>query len=250
MIYDAHAHIGTKEERLIRKQTPIVSMICAQDPKEAVFLQQLANGSDSTWIVPTFGLHPWQSADYAFDQMLPFLEKASIIGEIGMDNVWCEIPLSRQQFIFEKQLAFACEHKKPVILHTKGQEKEIAKLIRQYPNHYLVHWYSDLNGLEDYLDQDCYFTLGPDLKKNLAVQHVLASAPFDRILVETDGWSAVEWAFEEEQKVNDNENSRLSLSALPDILLENMRYIANYHNCSLEEVTKRLEKTFHSFTGI
>ncbi len=241
MIYDAHAHIGTKEERLIRKQTPIVSMICAQNPKEAVFLQQLVSGSDSSWIIPTFGLHPWQSTAYSFEEMAPFLETAAIIGEIGMDNVRCDIPLSRQQLIFEKQLAFACEHKKPVILHTKGQEKEIAKSIRHYPNRYLVHWYSDLNGLEDYLNQDCYFTLVPDLKSNSAVQHVLASAPFDRILVETDGWSAVEWAFETDNK--------LSVSMLPDLLLGNMNYIADFHKCALEDVTKKLEKTFHSFTG-
>ena len=250
MIYDAHAHLGTNEERSIRKQTPIVSMICAQDPKEANFLQQLANSSDSDWIVPTFGLHPWQSADYSFDQMLPFLEKSKIIGEIGMDNVWCDIPLSHQKLIFEKQLAFACEHKRPVVLHTKGQETEIARLIRHYPNRYLVHWYSNLNGLEDYLDQDCYFTLGPDLKKNSAVQHVLSSAPFDRILVETDGWSAVEWAFEADQNATDNTARKLSVSMLPNILLENMNYIAQFHKCTLEEVIKTLEKTFWSFTGI
>lgn len=249
MIYDAHAHIGTKEERLIRKQTPIVSMICAQDPKEAIFLQQLVSDPDSAWIIPTFGLHPWQSTAYSFEEIAPFLETAAIIGEIGMDNVWCDIPLSRQQLIFEKQLDFACEHKKPVILHTKGQEKEIAKLIRHYPNRYLVHWYSDLNGLEDYLDQDCYFTLGPDLKSNFVVQHVLASVPFDRILVETDGWSAVEWAFETDQIATDHTDSKLSVSMLPNLLLENMRYIADFHKCTLEDVTKKFEKTFHSFTG-
>ena len=37
MIYDAHAHLGTKMERKIRRQTPIVSMLCAQDPKKRFF---------------------------------------------------------------------------------------------------------------------------------------------------------------------------------------------------------------------
>lgn len=271
MIYDAHAHLGTEMERKIRRQTPIVSMICAQDPKEAAFLQQLvseeeetlkkkgtkeksskAEGNYHNWIIPTFGLHPWQSAAYSFDDMRPFLEQTDIIGEIGMDNVWCDIPLSRQQLIFEQQLAFASEQKKPVILHTKGQEKEIAQLIRHYPNRYLVHWYSDLNGLENYLDQDCYFTLGPDLKKNPAVHKVLEAAPLNRVLVETDGWSAVEWAFEKDANYpvyfGLPESKSLSVEALPSILLGNMREIAAFHKLTIEEITLILEKTFHSFT--
>ncbi len=265
MIYDAHAHLGTKVEQKIRRQTPIVSMICAQDPKEAILLQQLVSEeklnsskenqklADRDWLVPTFGLHPWQSAIYSFDEMRPFLETTDIIGEIGMDNVWCDVPLSRQQCIFEQQLAFASETKKPVILHTKGLEKEIAKLIRHYPNRYLVHWYSDLNGLENFLDQDCYFTLGPDLKKNPAVHHVLESAPLDRILVETDGWSAVEWAFEGDTEypafLGLPASTSLSVESLPTILLGNMKEIAEFHKLTLEEVTYILEETFHLFTG-
>lgn len=273
MIYDAHAHLGTEAERRIRRQTPVVSMICAQEPKEAAFLQQLVSEEEKTlkkktklaegknsnaedgccnWIVPTFGLHPWQSATYSFDDMKPFLEKTDIIGEIGMDNVWCDIPLARQQMIFEEQLAFASAHKKPVILHTKGQEMEIAKLIRRYPNRYLVHWYSDLNRLEAYLEQDCYFTLGPDLKKNPAVRQVLEAAPLNRILVETDGWSAVEWAFEGDRDYPTyfglQPSTHLSVEALPTILLGNMKEIAAFHKLTLEEVTCILEKTFHSFT--
>lgn len=257
MIYDAHAHLGTEIERKIRKQTPIVSMICAQDPKEAVLLQQLVSEekkqAEGNWLVPTFGLHPWQSSTYSFDDMKPFLETADIIGEIGMDSVWCDVPLSRQQLIFEQQLAFASETKKPVILHTKGQEKEITQLIRHYPNRYLVHWYSNQDGLEDYLALDCYFTLGPDLKKNPAVHHVLEAAPLNRVLVETDGWSAVEWAFEGDTEYPASFglpiSAPLSVEALPTILLGNMKEIATFHKLTLEEVTHILEKTFHSFTG-
>ena len=257
MIYDAHAHLGTEIERKIRRQTPIVSMICAQDPKEAVLLQQLVSEekkqAEGNWLVPTFGLHPWQSATYSFDDMKSFLEIADIIGEIGMDNVWCDVPLSRQQLIFEQQLAFASETQKPVILHTKGQEKEIAQLIRRYPNRYLVHWYSNQDGLEDYLALDCYFTLGPDLKKNSAVHHVLEAAPLNRVLVETDGWSAVEWAFEGNTEYPASfglpTSTPLSVESLPTILLGNMKEIAAFHKLTPEEVTHILEKTFHSFTG-
>ena len=57
--------------------------------------------------------------------MLPLLKQASIIGEIGMDSVWCDVDLEIQKEVFEKQLQLAKEWDKPVILHTKGQEKTI-----------------------------------------------------------------------------------------------------------------------------
>lgn len=109
MIYDAHAHLGTPQERQIRRGTPIISMICAQNPPEAQELEILCRqeAKNPSWLVPAYGLHPWQTGDYTVRDMEPFLSRASIIGEIGMDNVWCEVPLDRQQEAFEAQLALA-----------------------------------------------------------------------------------------------------------------------------------------------
>ena len=41
---------------------------------------------------------------------------------------------------------------------------------------------------------DSYFTIGPDIFTNPAVREVARRAPRGRLLVETDGLSAVEWA--------------------------------------------------------
>ena len=80
-----------------------------------------------------------------------------------MDSVWCDIPLDIQQKRLEEQLQIAADLKKPVLLHTKGQEKRIAELLRGFPYHICVHWYSGTEqDLEPYLDMGCYFTLGPD----------------------------------------------------------------------------------------
>ena len=129
--------------------------------------------------------------------MESFLHKVPVIGEIGMDNVWCDVPLDIQQKVFEEQLALACELKKPVILHTKGQEKEIAAIIRNYPNRYLIHWYSCDHSLEEYIDQNCYFSIGPDVWWNPATRNVARKVPSNRILTETDGLNAVQWAYDE-----------------------------------------------------
>ena len=109
----------------------------------------------------------------------------------------CDTPLDIQEAVFREQLALARSLDKPVILHTKGQEKEIAGILKEYPNTYLVHWYSCGQFLEDYLALDFYFSIGPDVWWNPAVRRVAEIVPLNRLLIETDGMNAVEWAYAE-----------------------------------------------------
>ena len=174
VVTDAHAHVKTKAEALERIREGI--------------------------LFPVFGLHPWYADQWKVEDMMPYLEKCQVIGEIGMDSLWCNVPLKRQKEVLEKQLQIAAEWKKPVVLHTKDQEREILELIKKYPNTYLVHWYSADHDLDGYLDLECYFSVGPDVIWNPAVQQVAKRVPENRILLETDGMDAVKWAWEEGQK--------------------------------------------------
>lgn len=234
-LYDGHAHIGTPGERLVRRNAGITTMICAGTPEEGKELDRLAKGAES-WIVPAAGLHPWYADRYRVEDMIPYLERFPVIGEIGLDSVWCDVPMERQRAVFEEQLALASQLGKPVVLHTKGMEREIAERIRKYPNRYLVHWYSSLDDLDLYLSQDCYFTLGPDLSVNPAVRQAAERAPIDRLMVETDGFSAVTWALGER-----------SLEELPGILEANMTILAEIRGMTAEEVEEKLEENFRRF---
>ena len=197
-ITDAHAHIPGSEEARERIDCGIITMASAGTPAEAQSIIELCRlpGAENV-LIPTFGLHPWHSAEWSVQEMIPYMETGRVVGEIGMDSIWCDVPLKHQQEVFEKQLLFAFERKKPVVLHTKDQERQIAELIRQYKNRYLVHWYSADHDLERYLDLDCFFSIGPDVIWNPVVQEVARNVREDRILVETDGMEAVRWAFEE-----------------------------------------------------
>ena len=85
---------------------------------------------------------------------------------------WTNIPLAHQVKLFRKQLAYAALTDKPVVLHTKGCEREILTFIKEYPNRYLVHWYSSLELQKEYIEAGCYFTIGVDLKINQAMQQL------------------------------------------------------------------------------
>ncbi len=198
---DAHAHIGTEEELRERIREGIPSVICAGSPKEAEHLSRLIRrfGAQQT-IVPAAGLHPWNSDKYRAEELFSFMEKWPVTGEIGMDSLWCGVPLRVQRQAFESQLDFAVKKGKPAVLHTKDQESEIAGIIQRYPNRYLVHWYSCGQYLDRYLAQDCYISIGPDVVWNPAVQEAAREVPGNRLLIETDGLGAVKWAWEEGKK--------------------------------------------------
>lgn len=233
-VTDAHTHMGTAYENRIRRTLGIRSYLCASTPEEGEKLLCLwRSPAGGAWICPTFGLHPWQADKYSVEDMQPYLELGAAVGEIGLDNVWCDVDMNRQREVFTQQLAIAGKLHKPVILHTKGCEAEIARTIKAYPNRYLVHWYSCMEHLEDYISQDCYFTVGPDVEQNPAVRRVLEQVPLNRLLVETDGYASLTWC------------GLRFCTGQPQILaaLENsIRVIAKEKRMSCEEVLGVLEE--------
>lgn len=234
-IYDGHAHLGTEEEREYRRQEKIVTMICAGDEAEARELESLTG----SWIVKACGLHPWKADLAAFEAMEPWLERTEIIGEIGLDSVWCQVDMDVQREVFRRQLSLASSRGCPAVLHVKGMEEEAGEMIRQYPGRYLVHWYSDMKWLELYLEQDCYFTVGPDVAANPAVRQVAERADLSRLMVETDGFSAVQWALGED----------ISLSGLRGVLENSLRQIAAIKGVDEAEAAGRIEENFLRFAG-
>ena len=129
-VCDGHAHLGTEEERRFRERENIPTIVCAGDEKEAAELA----GLSGSWLVKAYGLHPWKASLEGLTAMEPWLKQARIIGEIGLDSVWCQVDETVQRQVFERQLALAFAGGKPVVLHVKGREWEAAELIRRYPN--------------------------------------------------------------------------------------------------------------------
>lgn len=197
-VYDAHAHEEESSEiqSAVRQRLGIRTLLSCGTPREAHRGEALARRY-SVYALSA-GVHPWHADVVRFEEMLPFMERAALVGEIGMDSVWCAVPLDIQREVFLRQLAWVREAGKAVILHTKGCEEEIARLIAPFDLPVVVHWYSgDEGALERYLDKGCSFTIGPDAMQNPAVQAVARRVPLEKMLFETDGIGAVSWALGE-----------------------------------------------------
>lgn len=240
---DAHAHIGSEAELRERIQGAIPTLVSIGSPKEAErFARLLENEPLPPCLTPTYGLHPWQAASWPLKQMEPYLAQAAIIGEIGMDSVWCDVPLAIQEQVFVRQLSLASAWKKPVVLHTKGQEAAIARLIQDCPNRYLVHWYSAGEHLDAYLALGCYVSIGPDVWWNPAVQSAARQVPADRILIETDGMGAVRWAYEEAK------TGRPCPETVGESLEQTLCTAAELRGCSPDMLRRQVWENFRRFT--
>lgn len=243
LLCDAHTHIGTDAEIQERIDKQIRSLVCAGTPPEAAILQRIMADS----ILPTYGLHPWHADQYQVEEMSTYLESCPVIGEIGLDDVWCKVPLDIQEAVFTEQLEIALRLHKPVILHTKGQEKRTSQLIKKYPNTYMVHWYSAPANPLDYFSQDCYFSIGPDLWWNENVRQVVSSVPLERLLIETDGMSAVKWAYEDAPDKKRRAGFPAPPSSVSAALTATLIRAAAIKGISPEHFGKQMVINFNSF---
>lgn len=236
MISDAHIHLSDFAERFLAENAVPTIISCAT-PAECA--RAAAFAQDRAHVFVSCGIHPWMVDRTDPALMQPWLERAAIIGEIGMDSVWCQTDLALQRQRFEAQLAFASAAHKPVVLHTKGMEGEILALIRQYPNTYHVHWYSATDHLGDYLALGCYMSIGSFPSIDPAVAAVAARTPLDRLLIETDGIDAVRWALGRDVAEAD----------YPAVLRQIAREIAEIRGLSEDAVLAHTRENLLRFAG-
>ena len=239
MWIDAHCHLeGNPALVTQQQQEKMMSLINCQSPAEFEINHALTKASTNHYL--SAGIHPWYVRQGTFREMLPIFELVPVIGEIGLDNLWTDIPLSEQRPLFSAQLEYAAAKQKPVILHTKGCEEEILKTIKTYPNTYLVHWYSTSLWQADYLELDCYFTIGPDLETNPHVAKLAKRIPLNRLLIESDGLNALSWAHNQSLKESDY---------LP-ALAKSYQLICQWRGLELEELKELVAENFRTFLNI
>lgn len=202
-MHDAHFHISDHLFREFKKHQ--MKGICnISSPDEWTMSQKYL---DDYPFKRSVGIHPWKADQTSFDEMLPLLEQADFIGEIGLDSIWCNVDPDIQKQVFKKQLQLASDLKKPVILHIKNMEKDALPYIKKYPNIYVSHWYSCKKHLEEYDEVIDYFTVGPSVGTDEAVNNVAKKIDIHKLLLESDGMEAIKWAVNSSDYISTLENS-------------------------------------------
>lgn len=141
------------------------------------------------------GVHPWQAeaVDDPLAALAPLADDPHAgVGEIGLDRLKTKMISPRQRAVFERQLAYAAERRRPVVLHGAKCWGEVTAACRPYAGRipaFLFHGFSRSGGLvPDIVSLNGYFSVGPALLNDHAVNYrqLVASLPEDRLLVETD----------------------------------------------------------------
>ncbi|KJY61375.1 TatD family hydrolase [Lactobacillus apis] len=236
MLIDAHCHLASNQELAqLQIKQQIKAIINCQTPEEWQINSKLTMHMQPL----SFGIHPWDVNKLKFEEIVPYLKLADAVGEIGLDSVWTKNDMALQTKTFRKQLAWAAKKQKPVILHTKGCEKEILAIIRQYPNNYFVHWYDCRKYQKDYIDLDCYFSICLDIIDNPAVIKLAQSVPLDHLLIETDGLNSVEWLL----------NKPVSVTDYSGILKQTLTALAHLRHIDSNKLATILGKNLIHFLG-
>lgn len=235
MLHDAHFHLRNPKLLHPLRENAVKGIVNAQNPQEYERLKKYF--ADLPAIRISAGIHPWDADSIDWEVMAPVMEETMIIGEIGLDNTWCDTDMNRQREWFERSLHYAQQHRKPVIIHMKGTEQAVLEYIRRYPNTYLIHWYSCGDYIQNYMDLGCYFTVGPSVGKDQAVNQIAQCVPLDHLMIESDGLDALSWC----------ENREVTAEEYTGFLQRSIDEIARRKHMNAAETQQQLNDTFDHF---
>ncbi len=144
------------------------------------------------------GVHPWQAESADVMQLMEGVECAlkvdarTGVGEIGLDRLRTKIVPDVQRRLFAKQLEWAAEYGRPVVLHGAKCWGEVVAACRRHKGRipaFLFHGFSRSAGLlPEIFAMNGFVSVGPSLLNDHAVNYreLVAQLPPDRVLVETD----------------------------------------------------------------
>ena len=217
MLCDAHNHfhfatLAPHRDRIVEDlralglRRAVVNGTCEEEWPAVSALAR-----DHDWIIPSYGVHPWDAGNRSPDWLTTLrarlvAEPRSHVGEIGLD---CWIlddlrpddprlaglrlaPIEEQTEVFAKQLALATELGRAASIHCLraiGPLHEILRAAKLPARGFLLHAYSGpLELVRPLADLGAYFSYnGYFLRaRHEAKSRVFGAVPAERLLVETD----------------------------------------------------------------
>lgn len=176
----------------------------------------------------SIGIHPKDidvnNLDNQFKWMRNMISKNCFaIGECGLDS-FAEAEEKIQEEVFLRQIRFANEVKKPIIIHCVRKFYEVVSFKKYAEQPMIIHGFNKKERIaEDLLKNNFYLSFGKAVLYNLSLQNTLKITPLDKIFLETDN---DDFSLEElYEKVS--EIKGISLENLNKQISENLETIKN-----------------------
>src|SRR5438128_3084884 len=198
-LVDAHCHLGDaafdrdRDAVLVRARAAGVGhvVVIGGTVEESERATALARGGPG--LSATAGVHPHEARSWSPEaasrlKALLALPEVVAVGETGLDYHYDHSPRAAQQRAFEAQLALGTELGKPVVVHARAADADVAALLAGARATVVLHSFSSGATLfEAGMRIGAYFSFsGMITFKNWVSTFPLAGVPSDRVLVETD----------------------------------------------------------------
>lgn len=201
MLVDTHCHLADRAydadraEVLARAWAGGVTRIVMVGESPDAADRALALAAADPRLVLTAGIHPHDASTWA-----PEVEqglrarlrepRVVAVGEMGLDYHYDHSPRAVQQAVFRAQLQVAAEVGKPVVIHAREADDDVAAILREHQSvRAILHSFSSGPALlRAGLDLGHYVSFsGMVTFKNWRLDRAILETPADRLLIETDG---------------------------------------------------------------
>lgn len=199
MLVDAHCHLGDpafdpdREAVLDRAREAGVTHVVVigatlAESDRAVTLARTRPGLSATAGVHPHEARAWSAEAAARLRDLLALPEVVALGETGLDYHYDHAPRDAQRRAFEAQVTLAADVGKPVVVHAREADDDLAAILAGRPTTVVLHSFSGGAKLfEAGMAIDAYFSFsGMITFKNWSAAVPLTAYPSTRLLVETD----------------------------------------------------------------
>jgi TatD DNase family protein len=201
MLIDTHCHLADpaydpdRPQVLDRAWAAGVGrvVVIGESPARAESALELARSEAR--LVATAGVHPHDARDWSpsteswLRRMLQD-PRVVAVGETGLDFHYDHSPRPAQRHAFESQLTLAEETGRPVVIHAREADEEVAAILENHPAvTAILHSFSSGMGLlrAGLVHRHYVSFSGMVTFKNWRLDEAIRETPLDRLLLETDG---------------------------------------------------------------
>ena len=199
MLVDTHCHLGDaafaedRAEAAARAFAAGVGHVVVVGESRAATGVGLALAADAR-ISTTAGLHPHDARTWTDETaawLAETLQDPRVVacGEIGLDYHYDHSPRDVQRLVFERQMALAEAAGKPVVIHAREADADVAAVLRTFPAvPAILHSFSSGPALfEAGVALGHYVSFsGMVTFRSWGLDDLVRATPADRLLVETD----------------------------------------------------------------
>ncbi len=177
--FDAHCHYSYLKKNYEEYFISAVSM----DYDSAIDTLSLKRINILTGV----GIHPWKVHEERLEKIIPLIDKADFVGEVGLDYRFAKAPKEVQIKYFVEQIERGKE--KLINVHALDAWKDAVEiLIKHDIKRAIIHWYTGpVDLLKDIEGMGYFITINPSVTFQKKQQIVLEKANPKILLTESDG---------------------------------------------------------------